>query len=365
MVFSELASEDGINNELLDFEDIAMRFNGMGHPEVLTRRMTTKQALQLFLDSFVGGTEVDGKVTLNEFVNYYTNVGAAIDNDNYFDLLVRNVWGVADNNNDNSNGKGYSESKERDNRNKSLRTGKGGDNNGGVKSNASIASSVSGSKQTPHLSGSAWAAGQQGLGQQQPQQQRQRPLSAATTRIQRPMSGIASSSSSAYPPPNLSSSSQQQQPSTSVPVRPASAYNTRPTNSNNNHPLMFTQPKPAPTPPIKVTTTPLTLINTPSQNISRILFWISILLRQIHPLSDNLSTHPINPLSNNLSTTLSTHSLTTYQPPYQHLTHPTNHPSRPSHTPYQPTLSTPTLSTPTLSTPTLSTTPSRPSHTPY
>ena len=231
MVFSELASEDGINNELLDFEDIAMRFNGMGHPEVIARRMTTKQALQLFLDSFVGGTEVDGKVTMKEFVNYYTNVGAAIDNDSYFDLLVRNVWGVADINNDNSNGKGYSESKERDSRNKSLR-------NGGVKSNGSIASSVSGSKQTPPLSGSA---GQQGLRSQQ----RQRPMSAAATRIQRPMPGIASSSSS-------------QQPSLTVPVRPASAYNPRPTNSssNNNQPPMFTQSKstPTPTPPIKVVT---------------------------------------------------------------------------------------------------------------
>ena len=259
MVFSELASEDGINNELLDFEDIAMRFNGMGHPEVLARRMTAKQALQLFLDSFVGGTEVDGKVTLNEFVNYYTNVGAAIDNDNYFDLLVRNVWGVTDNNNSgNGNGRGYSESKERDNRNKPLRIGKGGDSNGGgVKSNGSIASSVSGSKLTPQLSGSAWAAGQQGLGQpQQQQQQRPRPSSAAATRIQRPAPGIALSSSSAYPPPNLSSSSQQPSSQSAYPVRPASAYNVRPTNTNssNNQTPMFAQPKsaPTPTPPIKV-----------------------------------------------------------------------------------------------------------------
>ena len=33
-------------------------------------------------------------MTLNEFINYYTNVGSAIDNDDYFDLLVRNVWGL-------------------------------------------------------------------------------------------------------------------------------------------------------------------------------------------------------------------------------------------------------------------------------
>ena len=34
---------------------------------------------------------MDGQVTLGEFVNYYTNLGAHIDNDDYFEVLV-NVW---------------------------------------------------------------------------------------------------------------------------------------------------------------------------------------------------------------------------------------------------------------------------------
>jgi hypothetical protein len=34
---------------------------------------------------------VDGKVTKNEFENYYYNVSAAIDRDEYFELMMRNV----------------------------------------------------------------------------------------------------------------------------------------------------------------------------------------------------------------------------------------------------------------------------------
>ena len=32
----------------------------------------------------MNGTQSDGVVTLDEFIEYYTNVGASIDNDEYF-----------------------------------------------------------------------------------------------------------------------------------------------------------------------------------------------------------------------------------------------------------------------------------------
>ena len=91
LAFTEL---DALCGELLDFEDIAMRYNASAHPEVMARRLTAKQALATFLDTFTAGVEVEGKVTRGEFTNYYINIGASIDSDEYFDLLVRNVWGV-------------------------------------------------------------------------------------------------------------------------------------------------------------------------------------------------------------------------------------------------------------------------------
>lgn len=46
--------------------------------------------------------EKDGKVTPSEFIKYYSNVSASIDNDDYFELMIRNAWHI-------SGGKGWCE----------------------------------------------------------------------------------------------------------------------------------------------------------------------------------------------------------------------------------------------------------------
>jgi hypothetical protein len=46
----------------------------------------------------------DGKVTFNEFLDYYSNVSASIDDDKYFELMITNAWNL-----DNKTyGKGFS-----------------------------------------------------------------------------------------------------------------------------------------------------------------------------------------------------------------------------------------------------------------
>lgn len=40
------------------------------------------------------GTKSDGLVTLDEFIEYYTNISANIDNDAYFDLMMSNAWNL-------------------------------------------------------------------------------------------------------------------------------------------------------------------------------------------------------------------------------------------------------------------------------
>ena len=38
---------------------------------------------------------MDGKVTQQEFENYYSNVSSSIDNDDYFELMIRNAWHIS------------------------------------------------------------------------------------------------------------------------------------------------------------------------------------------------------------------------------------------------------------------------------
>ena len=86
---------DKDGNEIIDAADVAQSFNASRHPEVLSGSKTSSAVLREFLDNFDVGGEVDGKVTREEFINYYTNISASIDNDDYFELMIRNAWHIS------------------------------------------------------------------------------------------------------------------------------------------------------------------------------------------------------------------------------------------------------------------------------
>ena len=88
----DLTGEGGIDAAM-----VASMYDSALHPDVIAGRSTAANILEEFLETFDVGGEIDGKVTLSEFVNYYTNIGANIDNEDYFSLTLRNVWHLGGN----------------------------------------------------------------------------------------------------------------------------------------------------------------------------------------------------------------------------------------------------------------------------
>ena len=88
----DLTGEGGIDAAM-----VASMYDSALHPDVIAGRSTAENILEEFLETFDVGGDIDGKVTLSEFVNYYTNIGASIDNEDYFNLALRNTWRLGGN----------------------------------------------------------------------------------------------------------------------------------------------------------------------------------------------------------------------------------------------------------------------------
>eukprot|EP00128_Syssomonas_multiformis_P004487 Colp12_sorted_trinity150504_noHs@6078 len=72
-------------------EDLIGVYDVRHHPKYQNGEWTQEQVLRHFLDTFDSKNK-DGKVTWEEFLNYYSGVSASIDQDVYFDLMMRRAW---------------------------------------------------------------------------------------------------------------------------------------------------------------------------------------------------------------------------------------------------------------------------------
>jgi len=73
-----------------DLKDV---YDVQHHPKFKSGEWTKKQVLEEFMKSYqVGSSEIDEIITKEEFVNYYAGVSASIDQDVYFDYMMRQTW---------------------------------------------------------------------------------------------------------------------------------------------------------------------------------------------------------------------------------------------------------------------------------
>ena len=74
-------------------QDLKGVYDCSQHPDVVSGDFTEDDILARFVDTWDQG-EKDGVVTLEEFMDYYADVGASIDGDDYFELMIRNAWHI-------------------------------------------------------------------------------------------------------------------------------------------------------------------------------------------------------------------------------------------------------------------------------
>lgn len=95
-----VADSDGSGE--LTIDDLRGVYNASAHPEVIANKKTEEDVLLELLANFDVGGVKDNVVTLQEFESYYSNISAFVDNDDYFELMIRNAWHI-------SGGKGWCE----------------------------------------------------------------------------------------------------------------------------------------------------------------------------------------------------------------------------------------------------------------
>ena len=77
----------------VSISDIIGVFDVSLNPEFIERRKTREQILSEFLNNFEGARgNKDGKITRDEFFDYYTDISMNLPSDEYFVRMMESTW---------------------------------------------------------------------------------------------------------------------------------------------------------------------------------------------------------------------------------------------------------------------------------
>ena len=78
----------------MTIDDIRIAYDVSFHPDFQSGRKTADEVLADFMTVWETHKR-DGIVTIEEFEDYYKDMSASIDSDDYFELMIRNAWHIA------------------------------------------------------------------------------------------------------------------------------------------------------------------------------------------------------------------------------------------------------------------------------
>lgn len=81
-------SGDGV----VSLDDLKGLYSAKDHPKVVKGELKEDDILKKFLGLFESNTSVDGKLTKQEFLDYYSALSKGIDDDEYFISVVKMCW---------------------------------------------------------------------------------------------------------------------------------------------------------------------------------------------------------------------------------------------------------------------------------
>ncbi len=101
VVLQAFRSFDKKQNGVVERDDIRDNYNAKMHPDVQSGKKTEEEALAEFFDTFEYQFSVlddekpkDGKITMEEFLDFYNNISMSIKDDDYFEEMVSSVYNL-------------------------------------------------------------------------------------------------------------------------------------------------------------------------------------------------------------------------------------------------------------------------------
>ena len=90
-----LMDKDGSGK--ITIKDIAQIYDVSQNQDFIDGKLTRDEILEQFLDGFDGAKgNNDGVITLNEWVDYYTDLSMSLPSEEYFVAMMESVWGMCE-----------------------------------------------------------------------------------------------------------------------------------------------------------------------------------------------------------------------------------------------------------------------------